>query len=359
MFRKRHPPVGARPGTLMMNAQAQRPSIRVMKYGPDHLVEQKIPAVAEIDRLLEDSTVCWIDVQGLGDEAVLRELGDLFSMHPLALECVVNVPQRPRVERFEKHTMCVTRMMQLRDQTVESEQLSMFVGPNYVLTFQERYGDVFDPIRSRIRGGGPRIRSSGPGYLAYALLDAVIDGYYPLLEVFGEKLEALADEIVGNPQRERVQEIHRTKADLLALRRAIWPQREAVNTLIRDEDPFIADTVRVYLRDCYEHCIQILDVVETYREVAGSLVDVYLSSIGNRQNEVMKVLTIMASIFIPLTFMAGVYGMNFDNMPELHWEWGYPVLLAGMACVAVGMVLFFRRKGWLGERDDEPGDPNA
>ena len=354
MFRKRHPPVGAKPGTLMINAHAQPPKIRVMKYGPDHLEEHDIAAVTELKELLEDNTVCWIDVQGLGDEEVLREFADLFSIHSLALEDIVNVPHRPKVERFEKHTLCITRMALLRDEGIESEQISLFVGPDYVLTFQERSGDVFDPIRNRIRQGGSILRSSGPSYLAYALLDAVIDGYYPILETFGEKLEAFEDEVMANPHPSVLHEIHQAKRDLLTIRRTIWPQREAVNALIRDENPLITETVRVHLRDCYDHCVQIMDAVETYRELAGGLMDVYLSSIGNRQNEVMKVLTIMASIFIPLTFMAGIYGMNFENMPELHSTWGYPLLLVAMVVVAVGMIVYFRRKGWFGGRQPEP-----
>jgi magnesium transporter len=350
MFRKRHTPVGAKPGTLMINSHAQRPKIRAMKYKPDHLEEHDIAGVAELKDLLEENTVCWIDVQGLGDERTLREFADLFSIHPLALEDVVNVPQRPKIERFEEHTVCITRMALPREEGIELEQVSLFIGPNYVLTFQERSGDVFDPIRNRIRQGGPVLRSSGPSYLAYALLDAVIDGYYPILETFGEKLETLEDEIAANPRRSVLHEIHQAKRDLLAMRRAIWPQREAVNSLIRDEDPLITEQVRVYLRDCYDHCVQIMDEVETYRELASGLMDVYLSSVGNRQNEVMKVLTIMASIFIPLTFMAGIYGMNFENMPELHAAWGYPMLLAAMVVVAVGMIIYFRRKGWVGAR---------
>lgn len=353
MFRKRHPPAGSKPGTLMIHSESQRPAIRVMKYKPDHLEEHDVAAVADLQNLLEDDAVCWIDVQGLGDENVLRDFAELFSIHPLALEDVTNVPQRPKIERFEQHTLCITRMALLNDETVEREQVSLFLGTNYVLTFQERSGDVFDPVRARIRQGGPVFRNSGASYLAYALLDAVIDGYYPVMEAFGERLEALEDEIMANPQPSCLQHVHQTKRDLLALRRSIWPQREAINTLIRDENPLITDTVRVYLRDCYDHCVQIMDAVETYRELAGGLMDMYLSSVGNRQNEVMKVLTIMASIFIPLTFMAGIYGMNFEHMPELHMAWGYPVLMAAMVAVAAGMLWYFHRKGWLGGRSPQ------
>ncbi len=350
MFKKKHPPVGSKPGTLMVHAHAEPPAIRVMKFKPDHLEEHEVVSVGELKGLLEANAVCWIDVQGLGDEQVLRKLADLFSIHPLALEDVVNVPQRPKVECFEEHTLCITRMALLRDETIEREQVSIFIGPHYVLTCQERSGDVFDPVRNRIRQGGPVIRSSGPSYLAYALLDAVIDGYYPIMEMFGEKLEYFEDEIAANPQPAILHRIQQVKRDLLALRRAIWPQREAINTLIRDENPLITDAVRVYLRDCYDHCVQIMDAVETYRELAGGLMDVYLSSVGNRQNEVMKVLTIMASIFIPLTFLAGIYGMNFETMPELHYPWAYPLLLAVMAVLAAGMIWYFRHKGWLGGR---------
>jgi magnesium transporter len=345
MFRKRHPPAGARPGTLVINAHAQKPTVRVIQYTPDQVREHEVADTDQLRELLQDGAVTWIDVQGLGDEKIMRSLGDIFGLHPLALEDVVNVPQRPKIERFEKHTLCITRMALPREKGVEPEQVSLFVGPNYVLTFQERRGDVFDPIRNRVRQGGPILRSSGPSYLAYALLDAVIDGYYPILEMFGEKLEALEDEIVANPRPAVLHEIHQAKRDLLALRRAMWPQREAINALIRDENPLITDTVRVYLRDCYDHCVQIMDAIETYRELAAGLMDVYLSSVGNRQNEVMKVLTIIASIFIPLTFMAGIYGMNFENMPELHAAWGYPMLLAAMIVVVVAMIIYFRHKG--------------
>ena len=354
MFRKRHPPPGSRPGTLVIHPRSERPVSHVMKYRADFLEEHDVAAVSDLKHLLATDSVCWIDVQGLGDEQILREYAELFSIHPLALEDIVNVPQRPKIERFPDHTLCITRMTQVgSDEAIEPEQVSLFLGPHFVLTFQERCGDVFDPVRNRIRQGGPVLRSAGPSYLAYALLDAVIDGYYPIMERFGEKLERLEDRIATDPRPAVLRELHRVKRDLLTLRRAVWPQREAINTLIRDEDPLISDTVRIYLRDCYDHCVQIMDAIETYRDLAGGLLDVYLSSIGNRQNEVMKVLTIMASIFIPLTFMAGIYGMNFERMPELHYPWGYPLLLIAMVVVAGGMTWFFWRRGWLG------GPPSA
>jgi magnesium transporter len=359
MFRKRHPPAGARPGTLVINSHAEKPAIRAIQYTPDHVEERDITDVGEIQGLLAGDAVTWIDIQGLGDEKILRSVQEVFHLHPLALEDVVNVPQRPKTEPYDEHMLCITRMIALRDGLViDPEQVSVVVGRNYVLTFQERHGDVLDPVRHRLRQGKGLIRRAGASYLAYAILDAVIDGYYPIMEAFGEHLESLEDEIVADPRPETLQRIHRVKRDLLAIRRAIWPQREAINTLVRDDSPYFTDAVRVYLRDCYDHCVQIMDAVETYRELAGGLMDVYLSSVGTRQNEVMKVLTIMASIFIPLTFLAGIYGMNFENMPELHASWGYPMLLATMIVLAVAMVLYFWRRGWIQPRREaaQPGD---
>jgi magnesium transporter len=229
--------------------------------------------------------------------------------------------------------------------------VSLVLGRRFLLTFQERLGDVLDPVRERIRQGIGPIRRAGPDYLAYAVIDAVIDGYYPILEQFGERLEALEDDVVLSPTPLLLRRIHHVKRELLDIRRAVWPQREAVSAVIRGDHELVGQEVRTYFRDVYDHCIQIMDVVETYRELAGGLMDVYLSSVSNRQNEVMKVLTVMASIFIPLTFLAGIYGMNFEHMPELHKRWAYPILLAVMAGVAGVMLLFFYRKGWLGSQD--------
>jgi len=349
MFRKRHPPVGARPGTLAINSHAPKPVIRVIEYTPQSFQEHDIADVQQIREFLGADAVAWVDVQGLGDETVLRAIGEVFGLHPLALEDVVNVPQRPKVEPFDEHLLIVARMARMQDpHTAVSEQVSLIVGRNYVLTFQERYGDILDCVRNRIRKGKGPIRHAGADYLAYAIVDALIDGYYPILEAFGDALETLEDEIVPTPNPSALRTVHHVKRELLAIRRTIWPLREAINALIREDTPFVSDSTRVYLRDCYDHCVQIIDVVETYRELTGGLADLYLSSIGNRQNEVMKILTIVASIFIPLTFMAGIYGMNFENMPELHAAWGYPILLAAMIVVAIAMVFYFRLKGWLG-----------
>jgi magnesium transporter len=233
---------------------------------------------------------------------------------------------------------------------LETEQISLFVGEGYVVSFQERSGDCFELVRQRIRSSRPTIRCNGPGYLAYALLDTLIDSYFPLLESYGEQIEHLEDEVMARADASLVSRIHRVKRELLVLRRALWPHREALNALLRDESDLINEATRVHLRDCYDHAIQALDVVETYRELASGLLDVYLTQVSNRMNEVMKVLTIFAAIFIPLTFMAGLYGMNFQNMPELSWPWAYPILLLMMVIVAAVMLWFFRRRGWLGGR---------
>lgn len=349
IFHKRHTKVGARPGTLVIQEDAAQPVVQLMHYSESALKEETVADVSDIAPMLESPGMTWINVCGLGDEAILRKLGSMFSLHPLALEAVVNVPQRPKVEHFDNHLLLITRMVMLKNVSIlDIEQVSIFVGRNYVLTFQERHGDVFDPVRARIRRGGGPIRKLGPDYLAYALLDTVIDAYYPILEQMGDYLETLEDEVVQQPTTDSLQQVYRAKRELLTLRRSIWPQREAINTLVRDESEFMSESVRVYLRSTYDHCVQLIDGTETYRELVGGLMDVYLSSVGIRQNEVMRVLTIMASIFIPLTFLAGIYGMNFENMPELHSRWGYPTLLGIMAVTAVGMLAFFRRLGWLG-----------
>lgn len=355
MFHKRHPPRGARPGTLVVNGDAPHPQIRVIDYDPETHHDAAVAAVDDLHVHLDRPTVTWVDVQGMGSEEVLWQLATVFGIHPLAMEDVVNAPQRPKAETFDDHLLFITRMARVGADgtTIEREQVSIFVGANYVLTFQERPGDVFEPVRRRIREGKGPIRGAGAPYLAYALLDAVVDAYYPVVEAIGETLDELEDEVVARPTRATLRAIYDIKREMLAFRRAVWPQREAINAILRGDHGFMNGDVQVYLRDVYDHCVQVLDVLENYREMAGGLLDVYLSSVSNRTNDVMKVLTIMASIFIPLTFIAGIYGMNFDNMPELHYTLGYPLVLGAMFVVAFGMVLFFVRKGWLGEKREE------
>jgi magnesium transporter len=354
LFRKRHPKVGARPGTLMIGDQAVPPVIRMIVYNLAQVREQKIDDVEQLAVALEDHEVTWVDVQGFGDEALIRRIGEIFQIHPLALEDIVNMPQRPKTESYEGQTLIITRMTRITDaHAIDMEQVSILMGKGYVLTFQERYGDILDPVRERIRHGkGRPIRRSGSDYLSYAIVDTIIDGYYPVIESIGDHLEKLEGIVMRQPTTATLQELNQTKNLLVNLRRVIWPHREFVSTLMRDDNELIGDEVRLFLRDTYDHCVQTAEVIEMYRDMATGLMNMYLSSIANRTNDVMKVLTIMASIFIPLTFMAGIYGMNFEHMPELHVRWAYPAIWVAMGLTASGMLIFFWRKGWLGGGDN-------
>ena len=345
--RKKKPP-GMAPGIPILTGEAMPPRIHAIRYTQEALEELDLATANDCLALVARGGVLWIDVQGLGDLDLLRALGEIFSLHPLALEDVASIGQRPKADDYDSHIFIISRMAETGD-GVTTDQTSIFLGTGFVLTFQEHYGDCLGPVRERLRKGKGLMRRSGPDYLAYAILDAIVDGYFPLLEVYGEKIEALEDEVVERPTRSSLEKIHAAKRDLLTLRRAVWPLRDAVNSLIREESDLIAAQTRLYLRDCYDHSVQILDMVETYRELAAGLMDIYISSLSQKLNEVMKVLTIISTIFIPLTFVVGVYGMNFNNMPELKQPWGYPVVLAGMALLALAMVWYFLRKGWIGQ----------
>jgi magnesium transporter len=347
---------GSMPGTLTIPSDAEPPIIVLIDYNEATAIRKEIEQPEDCAPYLDSESVSWVDVKGLGSEDILHRVGHVFSLHPLVLEDVVNVPQRPKVEEFDEQLLIIARMVTLRKSGTGfvNEQVSFILGRHYLLTVQEEPEyDSFGPIRERIRLNKGTIRRHGADYLTYALLDSIVDGFFPVLETYGEQLEELEDEVVANPTRQTLERIHLLKRQLLMLRRAIWPQRDAINSLIRDGNDLISQEVRVYLRDCYDHTIQVLDMVETYRELASSLMDVYLSSVSNKMNEVMKFLTVMSSIFIPLTFIAGVYGMNFDpskspfNMPELDWYWGYPICLAVMFLIAFVLVFFFWRRGWF------------
>lgn len=355
IFKKRHPAVGARPGTLVIAEDAPSPKIRVIHYTRDAVREQEVTDIEQLREALSEDSITWVDVQGFGDEDAVRRIGEIFSLHSLAIEDVVNVPHRPKAEAYDAQLLLITRMVRLTGSlNIDIEQVSIVLGKGYVITFQERYGDVLDPVRSRIHGNKDlQFRSQGPDYLAYAILDTIIDGYYPVLEALGDQLGDLEDVVIVNPNPELLRKLNRTKNMLMNLRRSLWPQRESVNSLIRDSHPFVTDPTRTYLRDTYDHCIQTSEVIEMYREMVTGLMNTYLSSVANRTNDVMKVLTIMASIFIPLTLLAGIYGMNFENMPELHFWWSYPLVWMIMLLLAVGMILYFRRKGWIGSTGRE------
>jgi magnesium transporter len=370
-FRRRTTP-GTSPGTLTVDPNAPKPSVHVIAYDAGECVERHFSTVRELDALpglLEHYSVVWVSVAGLGDAEMVQRLGELFHLHRLALEDVLSNHQRPKVEQYGDHLFIVARMLE-GGARLETDQLGMFLGQKFVVTFQNTLGDCLDPVRERIRRGRGIIRTAGSDYLAYAILDAVVDYYFPTLEIFGEEIEALEESLISNVDRSVLARIHDVKARLLMVRRAVWPLREALHVLIRDPVPVIQDDTRIYLRDCSDHTFQIVDLVETYRELASSLMDLYHSALSNRMNEIMQVLTVIATIFIPLTFIVGVYGMNFDtkvspwNMPELEWYWGYPVVWAVMLALAGGMLLFFRHRGWLGGKStaakvpDRP-DPQA
>lgn len=358
-FGKRYHRPGTAPGTLTPPETPPAGPVRitVMDYGPDKLVEKEIGNVEDLSPFCHTPTVTWVNVEGLHDVKILERIGQLFGFHPLALEDVLNRGQRPKLEAYGEYHFLVMKSLlphsQASDGELEPEQISFFLSGSYIITFQEVPGDSFEAVRDRIRKGRGLIRRGGPDYLLYALVDALVDEFFPVLEKYGERIEELESEVVLQPTPETIQEIHRIKRELLLLRRTAWPEREVINALQRDDSDFIRAETQVFLRDVYDHTIQVIDMIETYRDLASGLLDVYLSSASNRLNEVMKVLTIISTIFIPLNFIAGVYGMNFNpeasplNMPELNWFFGYPAALAVMAVVAGGLVMYFRRKGWF------------
>ena len=354
--KRRRTVIGETPGTLKVDPHAPQPIISVIAYGPDEVAEKQIDGPNEISGLLGKHPVIWVNVDGLGNADTIRLIGEIFSLHRLALEDVVSVHQRAKVEPYGEQLFMVARMLSATE-ALDTEQLSMFLGKDFVLTFQETHGDYFDPVRERIRKKKGRIRGAGADYLAYALLDAIVDSYFPIVERYGETMVALEDVVFAQPDSSTAARLHQSKRDLILLRRAIWPLREALASLFRDEYPLVSADTRLYLRDCYDHAIQVMEMVDGQRETAADLMNLYLTCVSNRMNEVMKVLTVIATIFIPLTFVAGIYGMNFDpdkspwNMPELRWAWGYPACLAVMVIVTVVMLVFFRRRGWLGGGD--------
>jgi magnesium transporter len=345
-FRRSLP--GSAPGTLIADPEAPKTSIRVIAYDAEKVVEQGIDDAGAIPSFLNQWPVTWIQVTGLGGLPVITRLGEIFGIHRLALEDVINVHQRPKVEQYSEYCYVVVRAVG-DEEGIASEQISLFLGKNYVLSFQERASSCFDPVIQRIREGKGRSRIAGPDHLAYALIDVCIDRFFPVLERYGELIEVLEDEIVDRPDIGVIERIHEIKRGMMVLRRTAWPMREAMTILYREPIPLIDAEERIYLRDCYDHMVQIIDLLENYRDVTSGLMEVYLSSISNRTNEIMKVLTILSAIFIPLTLIAGIYGMNFQKqMPDLGWRWGFPFALGLMAAVAGILLIYFRIKGWLG-----------
>lgn len=349
IIKRRSRKAGLPPGSLVHvgEKKAEEVTISIIDYDEKHFEEKLVENVDECFPFKDTSTVSWINIVGLHEVSIIDRIGKHFGLHPLILEDILNTEQRPKVEDFEDYIFVVTKMLYTRDGEIDSEQISIILGPNYVLTFQEREGDVFDAVRKHIKESKGKIRRIGSDYLAYALIDAIVDNYFLVLEKMGETIEGLEEELLEEPTTQTLNTIHNLKRELIFLRKAVWPLREVINTVYKGESKLISDTTQIYLRDVYDHTIQVVDTIETFRDMVSGMLDVYLSSVSNRMNEVMKVLTIIATIFIPLTFIAGVYGMNFQYMPELEWMWAYPAVWAVMLAIGIAMFTYFLKKGWL------------
>jgi magnesium transporter len=323
--------------------------ITVIDYDEKNFHEKQMDNIEQAFQYKTTPTVSWINVDGLHDVSIIEKIGSHFDIHSLVLEDILSIGQRPKFEDMEKYIFVVLNMLYFdgHSQKITSEQVSIVLAPNYVISFQENIGDVFDPIRDRLRNAKGRIRKMQSDYLMYSLLDAVVDSYFNILEKLGEKIEILEEQLVTSPTEKTLHQIHYLKREMISLRKSIWPLREVLSTMERAESPLISKATAVYLRDVYDHSIQVIDTTENFREMVSGMLDIYLSSLSNKMNNVMKVLTIIATIFIPLTFVAGVYGMNFDNMPELKWKYGYFAVLIVMAIISLCMLVFFRRKKWI------------
>ncbi len=351
LIRKRRNRPGAPPGSVQVDPNAEPSTMQVIGYGPDGYQEQREATVNTIRSMQGEWPVVWVNIDGLGTDALIHHVAQHFEIHPLALEDVVNVHQRPKVNVWPAHHYIVLRMVR-EERRGDTEQVSLFIGENWVVTFQEAGGDSFDPVRERIRRGSGRIRGVGADYLGYSLVDALVDRFFPLLEGYAEELEHLEADVVRRPTSKMVSEIHALKRELLGLRRMIWPVRDAIASMLREHR--VSQDLEPYWRDCHDHSMQLVEIVEACRELAQSALESYNSYSGQRLNEVMKVLTMIATVFIPLSFIAGVYGMNFDDIPGLHSNWGFVACMVLMVGVAVAMFFVFMRKGWIG--DDGAGD---
>lgn len=349
---KRSKKAGLPPGTLIHigEKKTEKVKITIIEYDEVHFYEKEVKTIEECFPYKDKSrpAVTWINIDGIHQGDILGKLGESFGLHPLIVEDIMNTDQRPKIEDFEEYSYIVLKMLQFSgsDSEVISEQVSLVLGPNFVISFQEREGDIFHVIRDRIRTNKGRIRKLGADYLAYCLLDAIVDNYFIIMETLGEKIESLEDELVRNPTPKVLHTIYTLKRNMILLRRSVWPLREVIGVLERGESLLFKESTRIYIKDIYDHTIHIIDILETFREMVAGMLEIYLSSISNRLNAVIKVLTMIATIFMPLTFLAGIYGMNFKYMPELEWRWGEPIVLLIMAVIGVTMVFYFKKKKW-------------
>ena len=352
---KKRPSVksGLMPGTLVHIGEevSENTIVEVFEYNADSFTEHTYnqDEMPDFDSLskINDGTILWINVDGLKNLAVVEQLCKAFNIHSLVMEDVLNTYQRPKIENYDSYLYIVSKMIYYLKDKLINEQLSIILGERYVISFGEKPGDVFDVIRDRIRKNAGQMRKYGADYLAYCLLDCVVDGYFGVLEMLGDRIDELEEILFNDPTIDSLQNMREIKRDLLYIQRSVWPLREVASWMERDGSKLIAASTQVYLRDVYDHIIQVIDTTETLRELIAGLMDIYLSSISNKMNQIMKVLTIISTIFIPLTFIAGIYGMNFKNMPELDWQWGYGVVIIVMVAVAIAMVLYFKRKRWF------------
>ena len=352
LTKKRSQKAGLPPGALIHIGERKRevPKITILDYDEAQFQEREAKSAEECFPFKEKPTVTWINVEGLHQVEVLERLGGCYGLHPLVLEDILNTDQRPKMEDYGEYIYVVLKMLNYDDKSgqIEAEQISLILGQNFVLSFQEgKEGDVFGLLRERLRGGKGRIRKMGADYLAYSLIDSVVDHYFIILERLGERVEFLEEELVTEPTTKTLQEIYNLKREMIFLRKAIWPLREVISGLERGESSLIQQNTQIYFRDVYDHTIQVIDTIETFRDTVSGMFDIYLSSVSNRLNAVMKVLTIIATIFMPLTFLAGIYGMNFKYMPELEWRWGYPLVWMVMIAIGIFMLIYFRKKKWL------------
>jgi magnesium transporter len=351
ILKKRSKKAGLPPGSLVHIGEERKDkmAVAILEYDEGHVWEKKLPAPGTCFGFQGAPLVTWVQVTGIHQAEVMGQIGECFQLHPLVTEDILNSDQRPKMEQYGEDLFIVLKMLSYQPETGEitADQVSLILRPNAVISFQEDSADVFAPIRARINNGQGRLRKMGADTLAYALLDLVVDHYFSVLEKLGDKIEELEGKLVGNPSTETLQVIQKLKRELLLLRKWIWPLREVISGLQRDESPLIQPTTRIYLRDVYDHTIQVIDTIEIFRDILSGMLDIYLSSINNRMNAIMKVLTIIATIFMPLTFLAGLYGMNFKHMPELDSPFGYPAVLIGMGTIAGTMLLIFWKKKWL------------
>jgi magnesium transporter len=349
--KKRSRKAGLPPGSLVHigERKAEEVKISVLEYSEASFDEAVVKTIDDCTSFKAKLPVRWIRIDGIHQVEVMERIGECFDLHPLTLEDILNTDQRPKMEDFDRYLYIVLKMLTFDEKTgrVAAEQVSLIIGSGLVISFQEREADAFRPIIERLHNAKGRIRKTGADYLAYALLDAVVDNYFLVLERMGEAIEYLEDEISMSPKPNTMQSIQRLRSDMIVLRRSVWPLGEVVNSIVLGDTPLINDASKLYFKDVHDHIIQATDTIETYREMLMGMLTMHLSAVSNRLNEIMKVLTIIATIFMPLTFIVGIYGMNFETMPELRWRWGYPLVLLFMICVSVCMLACFKRKRWL------------